>query len=61
VEISEPLPLTMVSILGAHVPSLSVAGPIWSVTAGERVIEFELSSNGICPRSLKLVPAPLPA
>jgi len=58
VEAFEPLPLTMVSILGAHVPSVSVAGSTWSVTAGDQVVEFELNADGIIqPRSS--IPAPV--
>jgi asparagine synthase (glutamine-hydrolysing) len=54
----ERLPLTIVSILGAHVPSVSVAGSTWSVTAGDQVVEFELNADGIIqPRSS--VPAPV--
>jgi hypothetical protein len=47
VDLSERLPLTMVSILGAHVSTLSVTGSTWSVTAGDRVVEFELDADGI--------------
>jgi asparagine synthase (glutamine-hydrolysing) len=59
VEVSGSLPLTMVSILGAQVPSLSVTGSTWSITVGDRIIEFGLSADGICPRSLKPAPAPI--
>jgi asparagine synthase (glutamine-hydrolysing) len=59
VEVSERLPLTMVSILGAHVPSVSVTASTWSVTAGDRVVEFELNADGIIqPRSSTLAPVP---
>ena len=59
-EVSERLPLIMVSILGAHVPSLSVTGSTWSVTAGDRVVEFELNADGIIQPRLS-TPAPIPA
>jgi asparagine synthase (glutamine-hydrolysing) len=53
VDQSERLPLTLISILGPHVPSVSVSGSSWSVMAGDRTIEFELSVNGtVQPRSL---------
>lgn len=59
VEVSERLPLTMVSILGAHVPSVSVTASTWSVTAGDRVVEFELNADGISrPRSLTTTAVP---
>jgi asparagine synthase (glutamine-hydrolysing) len=47
VEVLGRLPLTMVSILGTHVPSISVTASTWSVTAGDRVVEFELNADGI--------------
>lgn len=60
VELSGRLPLTMVSILGPHVPSVSVSDVSWSVMAGVRIVEFELSAAGIIePRSLR--PAPVVA
>jgi asparagine synthase (glutamine-hydrolysing) len=59
VEQYERLPLTVVSILGPHVPSVSVSGSSWSVMAGDRVVEFELNLDGaIQPRSSVLVPVP---
>lgn len=62
VEVCERLPLSMVSILGAHVPSVSVTASTWSVTVGGRAVEFALSAEGILqPRSLKLSPVPVSA
>src|ERR1019366_548223 len=59
VEVSERLALTMVSILGAHVPSVSVTASTWSVTAGDRVVQFELNADGIIqPRSSTHAPVP---
>jgi asparagine synthase (glutamine-hydrolysing) len=58
VEVSERLPLQMVSILGPYVPTVSVSASSWSVGAGDRVVEFELTAAGIQPRSLKLTHAP---
>ncbi len=53
VELSGRLPLTMVSILGPHVPLVSVAASSWSVTAGDQLVEFALSAEGtIQPRSV---------
>lgn len=60
VEVSERLPLTLVSILGACVPSVSVSASTWSVTLGDRVVEFELSADGII-QSCSPIPAPVPA
>jgi len=58
VELSDRLPLILVSILGPHVPSVSVSASSWSVMAGDRIVEFELSAAGIIePRSLR--PAPV--
>ncbi len=55
VEISKPLPITTVSILGAHIPSVSVTGSTWSVVVGDRIIRFEMTADGIIqPRSLKV-------
>jgi asparagine synthase (glutamine-hydrolysing) len=60
VELADRLPLTLVSILGPHVPSVSVSASSWSVMAGDRIVEFQLSAAGIIePRSLK--PAPVVA
>ncbi|MGD0294798.1 MAG: asparagine synthase (glutamine-hydrolyzing) [Terracidiphilus sp.] len=52
VEPSQRLPITMVSILGPHAPSVSVSASLWSVMVGDRILEFELNLNGtIQPRS----------
>lgn len=59
VEISERLPLTLVSVLSPHVPSVAVSASDWSVTAGEKIIDFELSADGIQPRSRRLTPTPI--
>jgi asparagine synthase (glutamine-hydrolysing) len=53
VEQFERLPLTLVSILGPHVPSVSVSASSWSVMAGDRIVEIGLNPDGtIQPRSL---------
>jgi hypothetical protein len=57
VEQSEHLPLTLVSILGPHVPSVSVSASSWSVMAGDRAVEFEITGNGIIQPRL-LTPTP---
>jgi Heparinase II/III-like protein/Heparinase II/III N-terminus len=59
VEMSERLPFTLVSILSPHVPFASVSASTWSVTAGNRIVEFELSAAGIQPRSLMPAAAPV--
>lgn len=60
VESREPLPVTLVTILGAHVPSVTVSGSCWSVVAGGQVAEFEITADGIIqlhPR--RRTPAPI--
>jgi asparagine synthase (glutamine-hydrolysing) len=57
VELSQRLPLTVISILGAHVPSVSVTNSTWSVTAGDRAVEFELNTDGV---SLPRLSTPVP-
>jgi asparagine synthase (glutamine-hydrolysing) len=57
VELSGQLPFALVSILGPHVPSVSVSASSWSVTAGDRVVDFEMTEFGIQPVS----PEPSPA
>jgi asparagine synthase (glutamine-hydrolysing) len=57
VEQSERLPLTLVSILGPHVPFVSVSASSWSVMAGDRTIEFELSAAGTVVQPHLLTPA----
>jgi asparagine synthase (glutamine-hydrolysing) len=59
VEVSERLPLTLVSILGPHVPSVAVSGSSWSVMSRDRILEFEVAGDGIQPHSLKLTTAPV--
>jgi asparagine synthase (glutamine-hydrolysing) len=57
VELSEHLPLSLVSILGPHVPTISVSGSLWCVAAGDRTVEFDLSAGGtIQPRHLTAAP-----
>jgi asparagine synthase (glutamine-hydrolysing) len=58
VELSERLPLTLVSILGPHIPSVSVSASSWSVLAGDQVIEFDLSEDGTIQLH-SLIPAPV--
>jgi hypothetical protein len=57
--VSERLPLTLVSILGPHVPSVAVSGSSWSVMSRDRILEFEVAGDGIQPHSLKLTTAPV--
>jgi asparagine synthase (glutamine-hydrolysing) len=57
-EVSRELPLTLVSLLGPHVPSVTVSNSLWSVMSGERMFEFELAANGIQLCSLNLMSAP---
>ncbi len=57
VDQSVRLPLTLVSILGPHVPSVSVSASSWSVMAGDRTIEFELSADGAVVQPHLLTPA----
>jgi asparagine synthase (glutamine-hydrolysing) len=59
IEVSGRLPLTMVSLLGPHVPSVTVSDSSWSVMSGERMFEFELAAGEIQLRSLKLISAPV--
>jgi len=59
IEVSGRLPLTMVSLLGPHVPSVTVSDSTWSVMSGERMFEFELAAGEIQLRSLKLISAPV--
>lgn len=55
VEVSEPLPITLVSVLSPVIPKVSVEGSAWSVSAGDHVVNFELTSNGFAePRSSSL-------
>jgi hypothetical protein len=49
----------MVSLLGPHVPSVTVSDSSWSVMSGERMFEFELAAGEIQLRSLKLISAPV--
>jgi asparagine synthase (glutamine-hydrolysing) len=56
VETAGTLPLTVVSVLSPHVPSVTVSQNCWSVTAGERTIEFELAPLGICAPAVQQVP-----
>jgi hypothetical protein len=53
-EVSERLPLTLISILGPHVPSVAVSASSWSVTTCDRMLEFELGEHGIKLPTLKL-------
>jgi asparagine synthase (glutamine-hydrolysing) len=55
-EVSQDLPLTLVSILGAHPPSVAVADAAWRITAGPRIAEFELSASGMM-RPPRITPA----
>jgi asparagine synthase (glutamine-hydrolysing) len=59
VELSDRLPLTLVSLLGPHVPAVSVADSAWSVMAGDQTIEFELTATGIQPSLPKPTTAPV--
>jgi asparagine synthase (glutamine-hydrolysing) len=54
IEVFGRLPLTLVSLLGPNVPSVTVSDSSWSVMSGERIFEFELGAGEIQPRSLKL-------
>jgi asparagine synthase (glutamine-hydrolysing) len=47
IELSERLPLTLVSILGPHVPSVSVSAAAWSVIAGDRAVDLAITAEGI--------------
>jgi hypothetical protein len=57
-QVSGRLPLTLVSLLGPHVPCVTVSDSSWSVTTGERTFDFELAADGIQLTSLNLISAP---
>jgi asparagine synthase (glutamine-hydrolysing) len=59
IEVSGRLPLTMVSLLGPNVPSVTVSDSLWSVISGERIFEFELAAGEIQLASVKLISAPV--
>ncbi len=59
IEVSGRLPLTLVSLLGPRVPSVTVSDSSWSVMSGERMFEFELVAGAILPGSLQLTSAPV--
>ena len=59
IEMSGRLPLTMVSLLGPYVPSVTVSDSLWSVMSGERMFEFELAAGEIELGSIKLISAPV--
>jgi hypothetical protein len=56
--VSGRLPLTLVSLLGPHIPCVTVSDSSWSVMSGERMLEFELAADGIRLCSLNLISAP---